>query len=85
MSELDPIVTGDRLGRIVVSLDLLEGWLALPEGSVIRRVSDANHPYHRTFSIVVESDQLEPVAEGSEIPEVWYTVTERIQEGKFEL
>lgn len=74
---------GDRLGRIIVSVELLEGWLALPIGSTVRRVSDANHTLRRTFEIVVENDQLEPVAEGGEIPLVEYTVTERVQEGKF--
>lgn len=78
-----------HLGRIEISTQLLEGWMSLPEGSTIRRVSDANTERSLFFEIIVEHPDLPEVDEFDEIPLVGYTVTRTVTrevvQGEFRL
>ena len=69
-----------RLGRVLVTYELLEQLLSLPEEATIRRVTNDNL-FNRGFEIIVHSPSLSDVADGAEIPLVDYTVTR--YEGEF--
>lgn len=74
-----------KAGQVEVSFDLLADLLQFPPGTRVLRVSDADRPGSRTFTVVVEHDDLPDVqdVEGWEYPRVFYTVTKRTMEGTF--
>ena len=56
-----------KQGRLLISYDLLKDWLRLSDDvNIVRVFHHYDHP--KRFDVVVESDCLDEVIEGAEIP-----------------
>lgn len=58
----------EKLGRFLITEELLSDALNLPTGTRIRAIRGAGDPYHNDFEITVEAEGLNPKPGSGAVP-----------------